>query len=222
MKKFAKYLLTLGIAALSFAACEEEPIVEPVKYALSGDTTFKDFKATVKVTADKAADVDVTVDIKLDATSTFTAEMLSFPATVSVAKGDTEASATVSIKNPNTLEPGDYKAVFSAAIEGVDLAEKVTITFNKADLTGKWSVIGKINGTDWNTDFEMTAVEGGWYGIEGIEAAAGAEFKFRKDGDWAVAFGLPEAGNAPLDQEFEVVNVPGGPNIGIEKEGVYT
>lgn len=223
MKKFAKYLLTLGIAALSFAACEDEPLVEPVKYTIGGDSTFKDFQATVKVTADKAADVDVTVDIKLDATSTFTAEMLSFPATVKVAKGDTEASATVKITNPNALRPGEYKAVFSAAIEGVDLAEKVTITFSKADLSGQWSVIGSFAASDWKNDVAMTAGEGGWYAVEGVEIAAGDAFKFRRDGDWAVAFGLEATAVVPLDQEFDVTT-KGGENtdIKIENEGIYT
>ena len=87
MKKFAKYLLTLGIAALSFAACEEEQIVEPVKCTVTGDSTFKDYKATITVTADKAAIEDLEVEIRLDVTSTFSADQLSFPASVKVAKG---------------------------------------------------------------------------------------------------------------------------------------
>lgn len=221
MRKLAKYLFTLGIAALSFAACEEkpEPVVEPVKYVLAGDTVFNSsLEATVKVTADKAAEKDVTVDIALDASSTFPQGVLDFPASVNVAKGATEVSATVKILSTESLTPGqEYKAVFGASVEGVALAEKVTITYTRPDLNGKWSVIGTIGGSNWDKDFEMTEGEGGWYAVEGIEATAGNEFKFRRDGAWTVNFGN-DAGK--VGEEFAVTQ--DGKNIKIEEEGVYT
>ena len=222
MKKFAKYLLTLGIAALSFAACEEEQIVEPVKCTVTGDSTFKDYKATITVTADKAAIEDLEVEIRLDVTSTFSADQLSFPASVKVAKGQTEATATVEIKDPNGLEPGDYKAVFGAVILGQGpVGEKITITWSKEDLSGKWGIIGL--GGNWETDIFMDEGEAGWYVKEGVVVVNdGEQFKFRKGASWDLALGLPAAGNAPLDKEFEVSDAPGGPNIGIEKEGIYT
>ena len=223
MKKFAKYLLTLGIAALSFAACEEEQVVEPVNCTVTADSAFKDYKATITVTADKAAVEDMEVEIRLDVTSVgFKADDLDFPASVKVEKGQTEATATVEIKDPNGLEPGDYKAVFGAVILGQGpVGEKVAITWSKADLSGKWSVIGL--GGDWNTDIVMDAADGGWYVKEGVVVVNDADaFKFRKDGKWDLALGLVTAGNAPLDKEFEVSDAPGGPNIGIEKEGIYT
>lgn len=222
MKKFAKYLLTLGIAALSFAACQEEETVEVVNCTVTGDSTFKDYKATITVTADKAAVEDMEVEIRLDVSSTFKAEDLSFPASVKVEKGQTVATATVEIKDPNGLEPGEYKAVFGAVILGQGpVGEKITITWTKADLSGQWSVIGL--GNDWNTDIVMEAADGGWYVKEGVVVVNdGDAFKFRKGGNWDLAFGLDKAGNAPLDAEFAVSDAPGCANIGLEKEGIYT
>ena len=224
MKKLLKYFLTLGAAALTFTACEEEASIPelPANYSILADASFKDYKANVKITADKAASEDIDVEIRLDITSTFTADQLSFPASVKVAKGETEASATVEIKEPNKLDPGDYKAIFGAVVLGHGpVTEKVTITFTKGDLNGNWSVIGTINGDNWETDFAMAEGSDGWYDAQGIEAIQTAEFKFRKDGKWDVAFGLVEKGNAPLDKEFEVTDAPGGPNIGLES-GIYT
>lgn len=222
MKKFAKYLLTLGIAALSFAACQEEEVVETVNCTVSGDSTFKDYKATITVTADKAAVEDLEVEIRLDVSSTFSADQLSFPASIKVAKGQTEATATVEIKDPNSLEPGDYKAVFGAVILGQGpVGEKITITWTKEDISGKWSIIGL--GGDWNTDIFLDEADGGWYAKEGVVVVNdGESFKFRKGASWDLALGLTAEGNAPLDKEFEVSDAPGGPNIGIEKEGIYT
>ena len=224
MKKFLKYFLTLGVAAVTFAACEEETTIPELvaNYSISADASFKDYKATVKVTADKAAPEDVDVEIRLDITSTFTADQLSFPASVKVAKGETEVSATVEVKEPNKLEPGNYKAIFGAVVLGHGpVTEKVTITFTKGDLSGKWSVIGTVNGTNWDTDFAMAEGSDGWYEAQGIEAIQKAEFKFRKDAKWDVALGLEKAGNAPLDKEFDVTDAPGSPNIGLES-GIYT
>lgn len=328
MKKFAKYLLTLGVAALSFAACEDEQL-EPVKFTISGDSAFNaSLEATVKVTGDKEAPADIMVSIVLDDATTFPASAISFPATVKVASGSKEASATVKIIGLDALEGGkEYKAVIGAKVDDVLLTQKVTITyakpedpvnfrftgdaafvnniamlkveaskavkeetlvsialdakstipaealtipelkiakgeqhgeiqvtlnpegltpgqeysatfnatigndaigtatvgFNKPDLNGAWSVIGNIGGTNWDTDFRMTEGENGWYSVEGIEAAAGNEFKFRRDGKWDLAYGLDATAAVPLGEEFDV-NTKGGndTNLKLEAEGVYT
>lgn len=225
MKKFAKYLFSLGIAALTFAACNEEqnsPELN-VNFTITGDASFdNDFKADIKVTADKAAPEDVDLEIRLDVTSTFTADQLTFPTSLKVNKGDTEVSATVRITDPNKLEPGNYKAVFGAVVLGHGpVTEKVTITYSKVDLTGKWSAIGTVNGSNWDVDYVLEEGADGWYTISGVEAVDKAEFKFRKDGNWDVALGLAEAGIAPLDKEFNVTDAPGSPNIGLES-GIYT
>ena len=224
MKKFAKYLLTLGVAAFSFAACEEEQLVEPVAYTISGDAAFTNNRATVKVTADKAAPEDVTLLVKLDVSSTLPAANLEFPATIKVAKGDTEVSAVVSLLNAAALDAGEYTAVFCAELlDKGPVTEKISIKYSKADLKGKWTVIGTINGTNWDQDFEMTEGTGGWYSVAGIDARdKGTEFKFRRDGSWALAFGVPFKNSVAVGEEFDVIDTEGAPNIILENEGVYT
>jgi hypothetical protein len=327
MKKFAKYLLTLGVAALSFAACEDEQL-ESVNFTISGDSSFNEsLEATVKVTGDREAPADIIVGIVLDEATTFPADVLSFPATVKVAAGSKEATATVKIAALQALEGGkEYKAVIAAKVNDVLLTKKVTITFakpedpatfrftadgafynniamlkveaskpvkeetlvsialdakstipaealtipelkiakgeqhgeiqvtlnpellepgkeysaifnatigneaigtgtvgfNKPDLNGAWTVIGTVGGSNWDKDFAMTAGQDGWYTAEGVEAAAGSEFKFRRDGKWDLAYGLAEKGQPELDKEFAVVTTAGCPNIGIAAEGIYS
>lgn len=80
-----------------------------------------------------------------------------------------------------------------------------------------WSVIGSIasTGNSWNADEAMTT-DGTWHVCEGLTLSASDEFKFRKDGAWAVNFG----GNfTALDEEFEVTQ--DGPNIKVPEDGVY-
>lgn len=134
MKKLFKYLLTLGVAALSFAACEDEQL-EPVNFTISGDSSFNEsLEATVKVTGDREAPADIIVGIVLDETTTFPADVLSFPATVKIAAGSKEATVTVKIAALQALEGGkEYKAVIAAKVNDVLLTQKVTITFAKPE-----------------------------------------------------------------------------------------
>lgn len=326
MKKFLKYFFTLGLAAFTFAACEEE-LPELVNYTISADATFNSsLEATVTVTGDKAAPADIEVAIFLDNASTFPAGSLEFAASVKVAAGSKEATARVKISGIDALEGGkEYKAVFGAKVNDVPLQQKVTISFtkpedpvtfrfsadpefvnnicmlkvdatkevkeetlvtitldanstmpaealtipefkiakgerhgeiqvilnpdvltpgqeytvifnaaigndaigtgaasfSKPDLNGKWSVIGTINGSNWDKDFAMTGQDG-VYTLEGLEAKAGEEFKFRKDAAWDVAYGIPEKGTPELGKEFAVTVAPGSPNIVIGEDGVYT
>ena len=225
MKAFLKYLFAVTFAAFAFVSCEEpEPVEEhqdPVKYVLTGDSAFTNLKASVKVTADKAAQEDVSVAIKLDEASDFPAGTLSYTERLQIKKGDTEAVASAEIIKQDALDPGkEYKAVFMAEVAGAALAQKVSITYTRPDLNGKWSVIGI--GGNWNDDIPMAEAENGWYSSEGVIAVAGDCFKFRRDGKWDLAYGIKPSGIAPLDTEFNVVTDPGETNIGIEKEGVYS
>ena len=70
---------------------------------------------------------------------------------------------------------------------------------------GVWSVIGTLNGTNWDTDFEMTA-DGGVFTYGPVELKAGTELKARKDGDWAVNMGT---------------DGPDGANLVVEADGTY-
>ena len=65
-----------------------------------------------------------------------------------------------------------------------------------------YSVIGTINGTNWNFDVAMYEVESGkWKSVPFI---AGTEFKIRKDGDWAESYGAPEGVQTEFDTPIEV------------------
>ena len=218
MKRFAKSIFALGIAVLAFAACEnkQEPVEEPVKYTLSGDNAFKDFKATVKVTADKAAPADVDVTVKGE--TNFPTGSITFDELIKVKKGDKEAQGEVVITNPDLLEPGkEYSITLTASVEKVNINGSITLSYTRPDLNGKWSVIGSLNGdTNWTKDYEMTAIEDGWYVVDNVLANTGEEFKFRRDGAWDINFG----GNGKAGEEFAVTQ--DGPNIKIEADGLYT
>ena len=211
MKKAFKYLLAASLAAFAFASCEEIPEVNPV-FTLSGDQTFTDMKATVKVTADVAAPADIEVTIALDDASTI--KDVEFPATLTVKQGEKEATATVNLKSIANLTPGvESKAIFSASVNGEKLTQTVTITFTRPDLAGAWGIVGL--GGNWDNDIVMTAGQDGWYKAENVEAEAGDKFKFRRDGAWAVNFGGVFAPG-----EFDVTQ--DGPDIEIGADGIYT
>ncbi|MBR6001244.1 MAG: hypothetical protein IK045_00075, partial [Bacteroidales bacterium] len=53
----------------------------------------------------------------------------------------------------------------------------------------KWSVIGKIMGSNWNKDFVMTDGQDNTWSID-ITYAAGDEFKFRFNGAWDYQYGM--------------------------------
>lgn len=57
------------------------------------------------------------------------------------------------------------------------------------EVRNAWTVIGAINGTTWNTDFEMEEVETGvWKTKEAYTLTAGTEFKVRKGLSWDEAW----------------------------------
>ena len=191
---------------------------DPVTFRFSADPEFVNNICMLKVDATKEVKEETLVTITLDAKSTMPAEALTIPE-LKIAKGAKHGEIQVTL-NPDVLTPGqEYTAIFNAAIGG-DAIGSGTTSFSKQDLNGKWSVIGTINGSNWDKDFEMTGYEG-WYTVEGIEAKAGNEFKFRRDGAWDLAFGIAEKGTPALDTEFEVTNAPGAPNIVIGEDGVY-
>ena len=73
-----------------------------------------------------------------------------------------------------------------------------------------WSVIGSINGTNWDTDFAMTRTadtgDATFYS-EAMELHAGEELKARQGASWDVNFG----GDGARD----------GANLAVEEDGVY-
>ena len=70
-----------------------------------------------------------------------------------------------------------------------------------------WSVIGSVCGTNWDTDFSMTADGENTWVSDALNFTAGEEFKVRQGASWDVNFGLN--GEA------------GGANIVVETTGTY-
>ena len=97
--------------------------------------------------------------------------------------------------------------------------------FKANSVFGKWSVIGTINGTSWDTDFIMTELNNyGMYGCWGydLDYNGWEEFKFRLDGNWDVNLGLDEGGLTDNgDNTYSATMVQGGYNISLPMEGKW-
>lgn len=79
-----------------------------------------------------------------------------------------------------------------------------TITVSEGDV---WSLIGTLNGSNWDTDYFCTLTDGKWVSPE-FTIEEGQEFKFRYNAGWDVNYG---GTFAALGEAFEAV--PGGDNI---------
>ena len=55
-----------------------------------------------------------------------------------------------------------------------------------------WSLIGTLNGTSWDTDFDLTNTSGDIWVIRSVVVTASDEFKIRADHDWGKNVGGPE------------------------------
>lgn len=83
-------------------------------------------------------------------------------------------------KNMTVAESGSYDIYYDAA------AETITVVTAGTVLSGKWSLIGAIGGTAWDTDFEMTEGADGKWIRSGFYMEAGEQFKLRYAADWTV------------------------------------
>jgi len=71
-----------------------------------------------------------------------------------------------------------------------------------------WSAIGTLNGTNWDTDFELEIqADGTTYKLADVAMTAGTEFKVRQGHNWDVNYGVD--------------GVAGGDNIKVEADGTY-
>jgi len=93
-------------------------------------------------------------------------------------------------------QAGFFKVVFDS--------NAATITITEGDV---WSLIGTLNGSNWDTDYFCTLTDGKWVSPE-FTIEEGQEFKFRYNAGWDVNYGgvFAELGTA-----FEAV--AGGDNI---------
>lgn len=94
------------------------------------------------------------------------------------------AEITVAKEAPG---PGPEPAEFTISI--IDWGSPEDLTFLADDAydafsEGKWSVIGTVNGTNWDSDIWMTETAAGVWEAD-ITYPAGGAFKLRKDGKWS-------------------------------------
>ena len=94
-----------------------------------------------------------------------------------------------------------------------------------------WSLIGTLNGTGWDTDFDMTNTSGDTWVIRSVKFTASDEFKIRADHDWGTNVGGPEENSQSTIDPTNVYGVykpevgkvfeAGDKNIQIGVEGLY-
>ena len=94
-----------------------------------------------------------------------------------------------------------------------------------------WSIIGTVNGTSWDTDFDLTEKESGVWTYSGLTLTETDEFKLRKDHAWTESVGGPEANATstidatnPYDVYKPVLGTAfatGGMNIAVQVAGTY-
>ena len=118
-----------------------------------------------------------------------------------------EAFAATQTENNNIMlaEDGEYVVTFDA--------NKLTITVDAAKPSKVWSVIGVVNGSNWDQDFYMTQVAPGIWVSEKLEL--GGEWKVRFDNGWDVNRGAAvKEGAGSLTENGQFVGVyPGGENL---------
>lgn len=96
--------------------------------------------------------------------------------------------------------------------------EEEGVSYPEGATSSPWSIAG-INGEDsWNSNNVALKMKGDWHIALGVKAAANAEFKFRKNGNWDVNFGASGVSFA-LDKEIPLAQ--GGGNFRISKAGKY-
>ena len=94
-----------------------------------------------------------------------------------------------------------------------------------------WSLIGTVNDTAWDTDFDLTKVSGDIWRIRNVELKATDEFKLRADHSWNKNVGGPEGNAKSVNADGEEYDVyepeigkvfeVGSLNIRVPVEGAY-
>ena len=94
-----------------------------------------------------------------------------------------------------------------------------------------WSIIGTVNGTSWDTDFDLTEKESGVWTYSGLTLTDTDEFKLRKDHSWSESVGGPEANatsNIDPENVYDVYKpvlgtafATGSMNIAVQAAGTY-
>lgn len=85
---------------------------------------------------------------------------------------------------------------------------------------GVWSMIGTIEGTNWDTDLEMKQIDNGVWRRSWVAYHEGEEFKFRMDGSWDVNFGADS--DFYMQDGYSYALLSYGENFKIERSGYYS
>ena len=128
------------------------------------------------------------------------------------------------------VDPSAGTAKVTAAA-GVKVSTKIGADEPEDEKPSVWSLIGTIGGTSWDTDIDLSNVEGDKWIARAITVTAEDEFKIRADHDWTLNYGGPEANSKstinpedPYDVYKPVIGTAfaaGDKNIQIGVAGVY-
>ncbi len=100
-------------------------------------------------------------------------------------------------------------ADLTKALEAYDAAIDAILNMSEEDKQ-KWSVIGGICDTNWDTDFPMTKQDDGTFLSEALELHAEESLKVRQGASWDVSYGASEGQYATDDG-----------NLKVEADGTY-
>ncbi len=151
--------------------------------------------------------------------------------------GDLEALSPGGSNIP--LEAGQYRIYFYMNDETI-YAEVDASMYGKEEPGAEpvdpdkpqiWSLIGTLNGTGWDTDFDLANLGGDTWAVRSVNVSDTDEFKIRADHDWSVSLGGPVANSQstidpsnPYDvykPELGTIFNAGDKNIQIGKAGLY-
>lgn len=114
--------------------------------------------------------------------------------------------AEITVKKAG-VEPGPETPVeFTISIIDWEAGEDLSFVNPDEEVNpnaGKWSVIGKLNGTDWDTDFWMEETSEGVWEVD-ITYAEGDSFKLRQDGKWSTETEAHAEAGMPAEAEGTV------------------
>ena len=182
-------LCALAAAALAAAGCTER--------GLSTDPSLVRFTSSARDFETKATDVTLSDD---DVVGIFASD----PIAVGNARAVVSGKSIFPDKDMYWAEGQKVATRFSAYYQTVAGAVSFTLQvtdWEDADenpdfggqetivVKDKWSVIGKIMGSNWNKDFVMTDGQDNSWSID-ITYAEGDQFKFRYDGNWVTQYGM--------------------------------
>ena len=133
-------------------------------------------------------------------------------------KANKRYNATVTIKDSTpVVEEGEAVTFGFTVTEWEDATDEI----NYVDISEQWSVIGKLQDTNWDTDFVMA--EGTTPGVLELEITykAGDEFKLRKAASWEGSAGLKAGVTTVGDDAWDGFLTTSDNNIKLAAAGVY-